>query len=139
MKFKLNFYRQIFKQFEQKEAKLTALETFCVEVIYALNHPTVNQFAEFLKISQANAAYKVGKLVEKGYIRKIQSEQDKREFYLEITDKFMEYYNVSTAFVKTIGERIGKRFSGADLDKLGEVLTIISDELMPEVPLGGEV
>ena len=93
-KFKLNFYRQIFKRFETREATLTALETFCVEAIYALKNPTVNRFAEFLQISQANAAYKVGKLVEKGYIHKVQSQNDKREFHLAVTDKFMNYYNM---------------------------------------------
>jgi len=136
-KFRLNFYRQIFKRFEQKEGALTAIETFCIEVIHALSLPTVNQFAEFLQISQANAAYKVGKLVEKGYINKIQSKKDKREFHLEVTEKFLNYYNISSDFVKTVAERIYKRFSKIDLEKLEEFLNIISEELIPEVVLEG--
>ena len=134
-KFKLNFYRQIFKRFEKREATLTALETFCVEAINALKSPTVNTFAEFLQISQANAAYKVGKLVSKGYIKKVQSETDKREFHLEVTDKFMNYYDISQTYMKTIAERIKQHFSEEDLVKLNLFLQIVSTELMPEVVL----
>ena len=78
-KFKLNLYRRIFNRFEEREATLTAVETFCMEVIYALDHPTINQFAHFVQISQANAAYKVASLIKKGYITKERSTQDKRD------------------------------------------------------------
>lgn len=134
-KFKLNFYRQIFKRFEKREATLTAIETFCVEAIHALKFPTVNRFAEFLQISQSNAAYKVGKLVAKGYIEKVQSEHDKREFHLAVTNKFMDYYDLSTIYMKTIAERISQRFSEEELQKLDEILKIISEELMLEITL----
>jgi DNA-binding MarR family transcriptional regulator len=134
-KFKLNFYRLIFKNFEKREATLTTMETFCVETIHALKTPTVNRFAEFLNISQANAAYKVAKLAEKGYINRIQSKTDKREFHLTVTDKFMDYYNISQSYVKTVAERINERFSEKDLKKLSQLLQTISLELMPEVAL----
>ena len=78
-KFKLNLYKKIFNRFEAREATLTAVETFCMEVIYALDRPTINQFAYFVQISQANAAYKVASLIRKGYLRKERSTEDKRE------------------------------------------------------------
>ena len=43
--FKMHFYREVFRNFEEREATLTTVETFCMEVIYALNRPTVNEFA----------------------------------------------------------------------------------------------
>ena len=89
-KFKLNLYRRIFNRFEEREATLTAVETFCMEVIYALDHPTINQFAHFVQISQANAAYKVASLIKKGYITKERSTQDKREYHLAVTEKYMD-------------------------------------------------
>ncbi|MDO5650341.1 MAG: MarR family winged helix-turn-helix transcriptional regulator, partial [Gallicola sp.] len=84
-KFKLNFYRNIFKNFENREASLTVIENFCAEAIYALNEPTINELAEFINISQPNAAYKVANLVRKGYIKKVQSTQDKGEYKLLVT------------------------------------------------------
>ena len=61
-KFKLHFYQEIFSAFQDQEAGLSAMETFCMEVILALNEPTVNEFASFVRISSPNAAYKINSL-----------------------------------------------------------------------------
>ena len=134
-KFKLNLYRRIFNRFEEREATLTAVETFCMEVIYALDHPTINQFAHFVQISQANAAYKVASLIKKGYITKERSTQDKREYHLAVTEKYMDYYGISYDYVRLVVERARHRFPPEDIDKLEEMLQVISQELMPEIPL----
>lgn len=136
-KFKLNLYRRIFNRFEEREATLTAVETFCVEVIYALGRPTINQFAHFVQISQANAAYKVASLIRKGYLTKERSEKDKREYHLAVTDKYMEYYGITYDYVKLVVDRARKRFPPADVKKLEEMLEVISRELMPEIEPGG--
>ena len=41
-KFKLHFYQEIFLRFQNREASLTTVETFCMESILALGSPTVN-------------------------------------------------------------------------------------------------
>ena len=58
-KFKLHFYQEIFSRFQDREASLTTVETFCMEAIQALGSPTVNEFATFMRISPPNAAYTV--------------------------------------------------------------------------------
>ena len=136
-KFKLHFYQEIFQRFQSREASLTTMETFCVESIQALGSPTVNEFATFMCISTPNAAYKVNSLVEKGYVRKIRSQRDRREYHLEVTQKYLDYYNISTAYVSRVMERITERFPPEECAKLEEMLRIISQELMPEVRLPG--
>ena len=138
-KFKLNLYRRIFNRFEEREATLTAVETFCMEVIYALDHPTINQFAHFVQISQANAAYKVASLIKKGYITKERSTQDKREYHLAVTEKYMDYYGISYDYVRLVVERARHRFPPEDIAKLEEMLQVISQELMPEMPPGASL
>ena len=69
-KFKLHFYQEIFSRFQNREASLTAVETFCMEIILALKEPTINEFASFVHISSPNAAYKVNNLIQKGYVEK---------------------------------------------------------------------
>ena len=98
-KFKLHFYQEIFRRFQDREASLTTVETFCMETIMALGNPTVNEFASFMRISPPNAAYKVNSLVKKGYIRKVQSREDKREYHLEVTQKYIDYYNISSSYI----------------------------------------
>ena len=69
-KFKLEFFRRIFELVREREGSLTAMEAFSIEIIHALNEPTIGRFAEFLNISQSNATYKVNSLIKKGYLKK---------------------------------------------------------------------
>ena len=110
-KFKLHFYQEIFRRFQDREASLTTVETFCMESIQALGSPTVNEFAGFMRISPPNAAYKVNSLVKKGYVRKVQSASDRREYHLEVTQKYIDYYNVSRSYIETVMDRVAARFT----------------------------
>ena len=125
-KFKLHFYRAVFSRFQSREASLTTVETFCMEIINALGHPTVNEFSSFVNISPPNAAYKINNLVQKGYVRKEQSPDDKREYHLVVTQKYIDYYNISYRYLGTVMGRIKERFSPEDVAKLEEMLDVIS-------------
>lgn len=134
-KFKLNFYWRIFDRLDEREDALTAVETFCMEAICSLGHPSINQFANFVRISQANAAYKVGKLIKKGYLTKERSRLDKREYRLTVTQKYLDRYGVSYDYIRLVMDRARLRFSPQELSRLEEMLRVISLELMPEISL----
>ena len=51
------------------------------------------------------------------------------------TQKYIDYYSISYAYLHTVIERVRQRFSPEDVAKLEEMLTIINDELMPELQL----
>ena len=132
-KFKLNFYKSIFKGFEEREANLTPTEILCVEVINALEMPTIKELTEFMETSQSNMAYRVANLISKGYIKKIQSKEDKREYYLEPTEKFYKYYYIRTQYIDTVLDRLAKSTPNKDIDTLIGILDHMTNELMPEV------
>ena len=134
-KFKLHFYQEVFARFQTREASLTAVETFCMEVIQALKEPTVNEFASFVRISSPNAAYKVNSLIQKGYVEKVRSDKDRREYHLRPTRKYMEYYNVSSTYIREVMERVKARLSPEETGELDRMLRIVGQELMPEVEL----
>ena len=137
-KFKLHFYKAVFSRFQDREASLTTVESFCMEIIMALGRPTINEFARFVQISPPNAAYKVNSLVQKGYVRKVQSPEDKREYFLEVTQKYIDYYNISYSYLNTAMDRIKHRFPEEEVERLEDMLHVISSELMPEIPLPEE-
>lgn len=134
-KFKLHFYKQIFSRFEDREATLTTVESFCMEVITALGEPTIAQFSHMMNLSTPNAAYKINSLVKKGYVERIRSTDDKREYHLRPTQKYLDYYNISYSYLHLVMERAKKRFAPEDLARLEDMLRIVSNELMPEIPL----
>lgn len=131
-KFKLNFYKNVFPNFENREPSLTVMETFCTEVIFALGRPTINDLTKFMGMSQPNTTYRINGLVKKGYIRKVQSQEDKREHYLELTDKFFKYQQIKDRYIKEVVQKMKKNIPEDELKKLEETLQYISDELMSE-------
>lgn len=134
-KFKLHFYKKVFSRLQDREASLTTVESFCMEIIQALDGPTVNEFASFVQISPPNAAYKVNSLIQKGYLKKVRSKDDRREYHLKVTQKYFDYYNISYGYLSTVMGRIQQRFNEEDVTKLEQMLVIISKELMPEIIL----
>ena len=134
-KFKMRLYSKVFNQDIKVEDSLSAIEVLCVELIVAMDRPTINEFASFAQLSAPNAAYKINNLVEKGYIYKVQSSVDKREYHLEVTDKYMKTYGVTYDYIGTVMKRIRERFSDDQVKELEEILGVIDDELMPEVQL----
>ncbi|MGN1157774.1 MAG: MarR family transcriptional regulator [Agathobacter sp.] len=135
-KFKIHFYKKFFERAQEREASLTTVETFCMEIIYSINNPTVNEFARIANISSPNAAYKINNLIKKGYLKKVQSKMDKREFHLEVTQKYLDYYNISYSYIGKVMKRVEECLSSEELEVLQRVLNLMSDELMPEIKLG---
>jgi len=131
-KFKLQFYRKVFEQVHEREGSLSAMEAFSLEVIKMLNQPTVGQFADFLNISQSNATYKVNSLIKKGYLERQNSQTDRREYHLVLSEKFSSYANLLSSYEQVVIARMRERFSSEDIAKFDEMLQVMSTELMPE-------
>ncbi len=132
-KIRLHFFMKVYSRFENREATLTTVESFSMEVIMALGEPTVAQFAQVLDISSPNAAHRIKSLLQKGYLEKIRSETDAREYHLKPTEKYLRYKRINDKYLKLLMERCKRRFSEEDFQKLNEMLTIINEELMPEI------
>ena len=132
-KFKLMLYDRALKERgSSTPGALSLQEVIYMEIIIALGSPTVAEFSRYSKLSAPNTAYRLNKLEEKGYIKRIRNDLDKREFRIEATNRYREEYGVIFDYIHLVCDRIEERFSPEDVDKFREMLGIISDELMPE-------
>lgn len=131
-KFKLEFFRRIFELVREREGSLTAMEAFSIEIIHALNEPTIGRFAEFLNISQSNATYKVNSLIKKGYLKRQNSDTDRREYHLVLSEKYYNYTDIMRSYVTTVLGRIEENFSPDEVKLFSDMLERISEEMMPE-------
>ncbi len=134
-KCRLHFYMQVFSRFENREATLTTVESFSMECIMALDHPTIAEFANMMNISSPNAAYRVNSLVQKGYVKKVRSKEDARTYFLEPTKKYLSYYRMNASYLDSVVERCKERFSEEEINQFTEYLHIVNSELMPELDL----
>lgn len=131
-KFKFQFFRKIFESVRERDGSLSAMEACSLEIIDLLAAPTIGEFADFLNISQSNATYKVNSLMRKGYLVRQNSETDRREYHLVLSEKYYKYMELLTSYEDTVCQRIQDRFSEDELAVFDRILKTISDELMSE-------
>ena len=110
-KMRIAFYRRIFTELKERESSLSATELFSVDIIDNLNRPTIGEFADFIGVSFPSASYKVNSLEDKGYLKRVRSETDRRESYLELTDKYYEYASLNNQEIAEILQLIETEFS----------------------------
>lgn len=115
--FRLELYRHVFSILGEKSGSVSATEYFSLEVVYLLGNPTITEFADFLRISSPNAAYKVKSLIEKGYLEKSQT-SDKRSFRLSVTEKFMQYYHKSDSYGSFIMKMLTPRMTADEIQQI---------------------
>lgn len=115
---RLSHYRNLFGQLREKAGSLSATEAFSAEVIYLLDRPTIGEFAEFIGISQPNASYKVNSLVTKGYLERVNSDDDHREAHLHVTKKFLDYYGRQLPDMKSTVTSALSSFTEAEVQLL---------------------
>ena len=133
-KAKLYTYHRIFRKIATKdEDSLTALEVLSLDLIQGMNQPTQTEFARYINVSMPNATYKINSLEKKGYLTKIQSEEDGRIFYLQVTEKTKELLGTSERYTNILYRRLKREFSTDELEVFERVINKVSSQFMREV------
>ena len=114
---------------------ITNNDMHVIEAIGIGEPKNMSSIARELSVTVGTLTIAMNSLVKKGYVERIQSTTDKREYRLRPTQKYVDYYNISYSYLHLVMERAKQRFSPDDLAKLEEMLQIVSDELMPEIQL----
>lgn len=125
----INFYTKIYSGFEKREATLTYTESMVVNIIDSLEKPTVNELVKILGISQPNISYKINTLVSKGYVEKVQSKEDGREFILRLTDRFKTYKKIAFSRISEVMDRLEEKLSKEDMENIYNSLDLIKAEM----------
>lgn len=124
--FKMNFYKSMC----ENSKELTMQEAFSLDIIYMLKNPTILEYANYMKISQPNATYKINQLIDKGYLIKEVCESDKRAFRLQVTPKFLECYRDNDRFIQKTLTDIENHFDSHDVEVLKKMLLSIKKQLL---------
>lgn len=128
-KLRLMHYRSLFGRIREKPGSLSATEAYSLDVIYILDKPTIKQFSDFLGISQPNATYKINSLISKGYIKKVLSEDDRREYHLHIADRFYTYYDEKNSFLVDAVKKLESTNNPEELELFEKMLHVMNEAL----------
>ena len=122
LRMRLGFLRKMFITVREESRDLTPMEIFCLESIEAMERPTISQFARFTGISQSNATYRVNCLIRKGYVDRVPSDRDRREYHLELTDKFRGCGHAFEQSCRVLSKRIALHMTREEVEKLTAIL-----------------
>lgn len=67
--------------------ELTLTQMHYLEAISTLGNPNITELAHELQITKPTVTVTIDKLIEKEYITKVQSDEDRRNSHLHLTDK----------------------------------------------------
>jgi DNA-binding MarR family transcriptional regulator len=66
---------------------LTHQQIHYLKTIAKLHNPTLSELAKSLRLTKPSVTVLVDKLVSKGYVRKVQSDADRRSLHLHLAEK----------------------------------------------------
>lgn len=124
-----SYYDRVGQEIGTGKSALTATECYCLEVLLLMREPTISDFASIVGISLPSATYRIGNLIEKGYLQRLPSKQDRRETHLKVTEKYTHFYAAENPQVRATLDAVEESFSPEELAQflqmLGRVITIL--------------
>ena len=79
----------------KKDRKISNSEENYLGIIFNLKKITLSKFAEQAKITKPAATQIINKYINKGYVTKKVSKEDKRVCYIELTENIKKYFEES--------------------------------------------
>lgn len=103
-------------------ARLTLNHFFYLMSIHELQGPTFSELAEKLEVTKPSITAIVNKLIEEGFVEKVQSTQDRRIFHLFLTEKGNSIIQAEYAGSRSFADQVRSCLSSDELDQLTGLL-----------------
>lgn len=107
---------------------LTVQQMNYLETINILDNPNITELAQQLKLSKPTVKVAVDKLIERDYVYKIQSDEDRRSAHLHLTEKGKLINQMHEYAHKRIAELILRKLNEDELKSLEELLTKVLED-----------
>lgn len=114
---------------KKKENDITDSENHYLNIIYTLKKLTLTKFAEVAKVTKPAATQIINKFVNKGYVIKKISENDKRVCYIELTEQIKKYLNDSYNKLNKMYKDCLSFLSEDELEQLNSLLLKVNENL----------
>lgn len=100
-----------------------------LEIIHLLHNPNITELAKSLKLTKPTVTVAVDKLIEKDFLYKVKSDEDRRSSHLHLTEKGKLINQMHDYSHKSIAEFISRKLNSQEIEALtGFLARILSDE-----------
>jgi DNA-binding MarR family transcriptional regulator len=112
-------------------SELSMKQIVYLETIAALERPTFSDLARRLEVSKPSVTAIVDKLVQKGYVERVQSAEDKRAYHILLTAKGASLSEIHHQIHQHIARHFSEALTAAELDQLAGLLHKVIRHLAP--------
>jgi len=125
-KFMDNFYKN---NGLKKDNTITDSENHYLNIIFNLKKITLTKFAEVAKVTKPAATQIINKFINKGYVIKKTSLEDKRVCYIELTEGLKKYFVESYKKLNKVYNECLSFLTEDELEQFNNLLLKINDNL----------
>ncbi|MFA6884743.1 MAG: MarR family transcriptional regulator [Paludibacteraceae bacterium] len=113
--------------FELRELTLTQMHY--LEVISSLGNPNITELASEMQITKPTVTVGIDKLIERDYVYKVQSDDDRRNSHLHLTDKGRQINDMHIYAHERFSELIKETLEPHEIDTLVQILEKLTVKL----------
>ncbi len=114
-----------------KEAGFTDLslrQIYILDMIQGLQNPTPTELARELKISKPSVSAAIDRLEIAGYIRKVNSDEDRRSYHLHLTQKGQVFSQAHDEIHRHLAQFITRNL---EAEEVGQLVRLVG-KIFPE-------
>ncbi len=100
-----------------------------LENIYWLGEPTYSEFAKDSNISKPAATQIIKRFIDKGYVEKLQSQEDKRVYHIRLREMYRQYFEEVAKAEEKLFEQIVSILSKSEVSALSNLLGKIDENM----------
>jgi DNA-binding MarR family transcriptional regulator len=104
---------------------LTHTQMHYLETISLLNNPNITELARSLKLTKPTVKVAVDKFIEKDFLYKMQSDEDRRSTHLHMTEKGELINQMHDYYHKRIAESFKRKLNTEELETLVRLLDMV--------------
>jgi len=112
-----------------KKNNITSTENYYLSIINSLKDITLSKFAELAKITKPAATQIINKYVDKGYVIKKISDDDKRVCYIELSEQIKKYLADSCNKLNKMYNECLSFLTEEEFEQFNNLLLKINDNL----------
>lgn len=83
--------------------------------IFQMNNPTLSELAAHMRRSKPSVTIAIDKLESKGYVERVQADQDRRSFHIHLTEKGKRFNEINRSIEEKFDDKISSSLSDQEI------------------------
>lgn len=126
--------RLIFKHYKQYlNIGITTQQAVVLDIVYVAKRSTVGEIAMEMNISSSAVSQLIAKLEKNQYIKREINLQNRREIFITLDEKGVEYFSKQDYVKQQVSDKIYSRLTSKDVDELERIVEKLKEIAMKEL------